>query len=441
MSCRVFRSRIVAFADGELPPDEAEPMARHVRDCAECAAELAAVEREAALYAAALRPHAAPADLAGGVMGALEGVDILPAPAPVRHAGIPLRWVAGTAAAAAGLLFMMLGGMGAALHSRSAAEAPSSAWAVIPANQPISADDYRGSHASRAVQVSGFRRAPSGGPVYWNAPPEAKEPSPPRPAGAFRFTSFDGQPLHHAAPDFQVQEYRQSGDAKDMNMRLGHPQAVTEAEQRGLNGGSQPGAPAATGPRGAPGGMSPGIHSEWAATPQTSPAPGYLSSMAPQRALSAVVVDSTDARVVLTVGYEEEDDRYITVYDADFQADYVVRAPDSQAKAVRIAVTFPFPNDCSTVSGSRLLVDQKADDEQEVGEQAADPAERVQGGKKNGDRDRREIDQRRPWQPACLRLRFVHGISPPVAASSVLCVHWPASSATCASRSAPCPPP
>jgi anti-sigma factor RsiW len=356
MSCRVFRSRVVAFADGELPPDEAQFMAQHARSCAECAAELAAAERETALYTAALRPEAAPADLAESVLGALEGLHRLPEPAapPVRY-GVPVKWVLSTAAAAAVLLFGLLGGMGAALNSRRPPASAAAGWTVVPAYETLTAEEYRRRVEGGPVQAEGFAVSPTGGPVYSNSPARANEAPRAQPANPFRLVSSDGRPLQHAAPEFQVQEYREAGDAQAMNKALTRPQAVTSADQQRLNA---PSAAAAEGPLSGP--SASGAVTRTAREPAGVALPGMPAD---GRTASPVTVDSTDAQVVLTVGYEDEGDRYITVYDADFSADYVVRAPDTQGRKALIVLTFPFPNDCSTVSGSRLLVDEKSDDE------------------------------------------------------------------------------
>ncbi|MBM3497141.1 MAG: zf-HC2 domain-containing protein [Armatimonadetes bacterium] len=358
MSCRLFRSRAVAFTDGELSAEECRFMEQHARGCPDCATELAAIERETQLYAAALRTHAAPAGLAEEVMTALEGVHRLPEPvAPPQRAGIPLRWVLSTAAAAALVLFALLGGMGTALNTRRAAVAEPGGWSIVPASESVSESAYHS--RSGAVQAEGFRPSPTGGPIYSESRASARHrpPSDTR----YRLTSFDGRPLHHAAPDFQVQQYGAARDSAALNKELSRPQAVTEAEQQGLNEAGVAVPPTFAGSPAEP--MRSGVSSEVlqaarSATPDSAPPPGPSL-----RAASAVLVDSTDARVILTVGYEKEDDRYVTVYDADFKADYVIRAPDTKDRLALITVTFPFPSGCSTVSGSSLTVDEKPDDD------------------------------------------------------------------------------
>lgn len=334
MSCHLFRSRAVAYADGELPPEEARAIRDHARACAECGAELAAVEHEGEIYAAALRGYVAPADLTDGVMDAIEHVHLLPRePAAPAATGIPLRWVLSTAAAAAAVLLLVMGGMGASLRGQRAATAADLGWRIIPATE--------------AVQVEGYRPAPSGGLVY------ASEPEPPRsrPRYEVRFASVDGSAIHQAAPAFEVEEAREAGEPMAMNKAMGRPDAVTEADRQQLNA-----SPAA----GAPGGM-------WYMSPQpASSASAMKAGGGPPgspRAASDVVVDSTDAKVTLTITYERDQDRYVTLYDADFTADYVIRAPDAAKKATKIVATFPFPNGCDTVSGSKLLVDEKPDED------------------------------------------------------------------------------
>jgi hypothetical protein len=271
-------------------------------------------------------------------MGAIEHVHLLPRePAPLAPTGISLKWVLSTAAAAAAVLLLAMGGMGASLRAQRPATAADVGWCIVPAHQ--------------TVQASGLREAPSGGLIYTDTPAETPAPSPFRARYEVRFASFDGNAIHQAAPAFQVEESREAGEPATMNKGMGRPDAVTAADQQLLNA-----SPAA----GAPSGM-------WYMSPSPTPSVGQPRPAGgppgAQRAVSEVVVDSTDAKITLTISYERDQDRYVTLYDADFAADYVIRAPDSAKKATKIVATFPFPNGCDTVSGSKLLVDEKPDED------------------------------------------------------------------------------
>jgi len=175
--------------------------------------------------------------------------------------------------------------------------------------------------------------------------------APYQPSNPIRLISSDGQPIHQAAPAFEVEEYAKAGaaaapDMKSMNEQLGRPPAVSADEQRLLN---EPGYPAAAGAGGPVVGSA-------------ALAPGE-PEVEVRRPPSLVAVDSTDARVGLIVSYEKTDEGYLTLYDLDFAADYVIRAPDVGGKGVRIAVTFPFPSGCTTVSGAKLLMNEAPDED------------------------------------------------------------------------------
>lgn len=348
MRCSTFRKRIVAFADGELPDDMARQMAAHAVTCASCAEELATVRQEAARYAGALYRQKAPPDLVGNVMAAIA--DKQPQPTGLRawlQPTIPLRWASAMAGAAAVGALMLLGTANVIRQTGTRAAGPAATPTLhFAGGQPVQAEGYLAHPSGGKVYVYGDRRAAAkasspGTRPYWSV-------------------SYVANPIQQAEPAFEVEEMGEEGASSkaaisNWNEELGRPRAVTEAEQRTLNAvtraePAEPGAPYLT-PGGSPG--SPGMS-----------AIGPLAAEAPPTPLPpAVSVESTDASVVLTVSYRRDEEQYTTLYQADFAADYIIRAPDVKRKGVRIAVTFPFPNGCTTVSGSKLTVDGKEDED------------------------------------------------------------------------------
>ena len=132
-----------------------------------------------------------------------------------------------------------------------------------------------------------------------------------------------------------------------MNEVLGRPQALSIQEQGFLN------TPSPTAPTPGHGGSGAIIQNQQQAS----------NFWAPPAGAPGVSVESTDGRVILDVAYREEEGEFTTIYTANFSADYAIRAPDVNREGVRIAVTFPFPTSCTTVSNSKLVVEGKEDDE------------------------------------------------------------------------------
>ncbi len=347
MRCSTFRKRIVAFADGELPNELAEQMAAHAVSCASCAGELASVRQEGARYAAALYRQKAPPNLVGNVMAAIADKE----PQQVGLRGwlqptIPLRWASAMAGAAAVGALMLLGAADVARQSGGpAARAAATPTLHFAGGQP--------------AQFEGYVDHPSGGKLYVYGDRGSAAKASSRDTRPFWSVSYTGLPIQQAEPAFEVEGMGEEGAASKeviggANAALGRPRAVTSAEQQYLNLGARQSAAAP-----APNYTVPGLGSGAPAVARapTSEEPPPTSPFPP------VSVDSTDATVVLTVTYRRDEEQYTTLYQADFAADYIIRAPDVKRKGVRIAVTFPFPGGCTTVTGSKLTVDGKEDEE------------------------------------------------------------------------------
>ena len=112
------------------------------------------------------------------------------------------------------------------------------------------------------------------------------------------------------------------------------------------------------------------------------------------------------------------------VYPVDDHSGDNVDVPDVPAYANAIRSAW-------AASASEVAADRK----QQVGKQATYPRQRIEQPQNDRDNDGRKINQRRPWQPAGSFPGVGHGWSPPVGALSVLAVHMPASSVTCAFNS------
>ncbi len=363
MRCSAFRRRIVAFADGELPEPLAQRMAEHAVTCRDCAAELAAVRREGEQLAAAFWRHQAPQDLAARVATAIA--DRKPAPTGLRalwQFGVPVRWVWATGAVGVLLLVCLsvvyVGERGLASARQTKGQptvgltwiggpdTPRLAGASAYSQRQINDD---GSVVERA-RKSQTRRRPAILPV-----------------------SYAANAVQQSEPSVQLQEMGRPGAAtpegiKALNERVVRPAPLTGDEQMRLNAAAGPppaaaaleakpaGPPGAASPpaAGYPGGPSlpgPPIHE------RLEYVPGY------QPALPPVNIDSTDANVVLMVGYRQAEGAYVTTYEAAFDARYAIRAPSVEREGVRIAVAFPFPNDCTAISGPKLLVNNEQDED------------------------------------------------------------------------------
>ncbi len=352
MRCTQFHRRIVAFADGELPDELSRQMAAHAVACAPCAEELASVRQEGARYAAALYRRKAPADLAGSVMAAIANRE--PVPTGLRawlQPTIPLRWASGMAGAAAVGALLLLGAANV-VHQTGRSARP---LATTPRVHFVGGEP---------MQVAGHISHPSGGRTFVYDDHRAAAKSSSRETLPFFSLSYTGMPIQQAEPAFEVDEMGEAGaaskaDITSRNAVLGQPRVVTPDEQRFLNEpDTGPGfAPAAVtqGPMGVP--MAEQALSSSAMVAREEGPPGGESAFPP------VTIESTDASVVLTVSYRRDEDQYTTLYQADFAADYIIRAPDVKRKGVRIAVTFPFPNGCTTVSGPKLTVNDEEDEE------------------------------------------------------------------------------
>ncbi len=359
MRCSAFRRRIVAFADGELAEPLAQRLAEHAVSCRDCAAELAAVRREGEQLAAAFWRHQAPADLAARVAGAIA--DQKPAPTGLRalwEVGVPVRWVWATGAV--GMLLLVCLGVAfvgergfSTKRATATAPGPGFLWtggAATPALEGVSADSQgqRWDDGSLVQREEAMRRS-KGGPAVL-------------PAG------YAANAMQQSEPSIQLEEMGPPGtstdaDLKSLNDRVVRPAPLSGQEQMQLNvpavaaygpmpGAARPAGMPGMGGRGVVAGLSSGYRSDLGETKEE-----------PRSGLPPVNIDSTDATVVLTVGYRQAEGSYVTTYEAAFDAKYRVRAPDVQRKGVRIAVAFPFPNGCSTVSGPKLLVNDKEDED------------------------------------------------------------------------------
>jgi len=124
MRCEDIQSRLTAYADGELPPDERLRVRAHLRGCAGCQAALARVDR---LAAALLQtePPPVPAGLTARVMAAARTRRVVKATADWS----PLQWWRMTPApmhAAAAVVFVI--GLTVGL---------SMGWTILPAGKRI----------------------------------------------------------------------------------------------------------------------------------------------------------------------------------------------------------------------------------------------------------------------------------------------------------------
>jgi len=68
--------------------------------------------------------------------------------------------------------------------------------------------------------------------------------------------------------------------------------------------------------------------------------------------------DRTDVDVDLLVRYKQQEDVYLTTYDASFQGDYDFTNPNTEYPS-RIVLTFPFPPNVNTLSKLKMTVDGK----------------------------------------------------------------------------------
>lgn len=340
MRCRTFRKKLVAYLDGEVTESRAHRMAQHAEACAACERELEAALEESRVLNASLTGAEAPPELAAGVMRAIEEADLTPAPveAPRRP---PLRWpyAVSLAGAAALLLLAVLPG---ALNTREPAQEPS----TPPASGIVFASGS--SDAMRAVEPAPRARA---------VDERRGDARPSRPSSRAIFVGYDGKPIQQVEPSFFVDEMGSPGAAQSeelstRNKALGRPSVLSDQERGMMNYALSP-VDEAPGSRGG----IPGLEA-YQQVPTGASALNTLPEGSP-----GVTVESTDARVKLFVDYREEQGEYQTIYTVNFTADYVIRAPDVNRDGVRIAVTFPFPSGCTTVSGSKLLVDGEEDDE------------------------------------------------------------------------------
>jgi hypothetical protein len=192
--------------------------------------------------------------------------------------------------------------------------------------------------------------------------------------------SYAAPVIQQAEPSVQLEEMGPPGAAtpeamKAMNDRVVRPSPLTAGEQMRLNAAASGApyaiAPGAAGMAGSSGPPSYSLMERQGAQP--SPYPPSASGSEERDVEGArepgrqprppVNIDSTEATVTLTVGYRQAEGQYVTTYAAAFEARYAVRAPDVQRKGVRIAVAFPFPSGCSTVSGPKLLVNNEEDED------------------------------------------------------------------------------
>lgn len=367
MRCSAFRDRLVAFADGELPEHLAQRMAEHAVSCRECAAELAAVRQEGALYTAAFWRHKAPGDLAAKVAAAIA--DREPAGRGVRgffRRDIPVQWVWATGAVGA-LLLVCMGvvaiGRDSLMAKRAApaAAGPSVMWAG-------------GLGAPKLEGAAGHAEG-----VWDDGSPVERRAESRRAASPVLPASYAAPVIQQAEPSVELEEMGPPGaatasDLKTLNDRVVRPNPLTPGEQMRLNAAAS-GAPhaVASGAPGMAGGGPPSysLMERQRAQPSQYPpsAAGWGDREADEarvpsrQALPPVNIDSTEATVTLTVGYRQAEGQYVTTYTAAFEARYAVRAPDVERKGVRIAVAFPFPSGCSTVSGPKLLVNNEEDED------------------------------------------------------------------------------
>jgi hypothetical protein len=362
MRCSAFRRRIVAFADGELPESLAQRMAEHAVSCRDCAAELAAVRREGEQLAAAFWRHKAPSDLAARVAAAIA--DREPAPTglrALRQFGVPVRWVWAAGAVGVVLLVCLTAaylGERSLMSRRHTKGQPAVGlmWVGGP-----DAPRLAGASASSRRQIydDGFA-----------VERERKGPSKRRPA--ILPVSYAANAVQQSEPSVQLEEMGRPGAAtperiKVLNERVVRPAPLTADEQTRLNAAASP-PPAAAMEATAAG--PPGLGGAPAVGPprrrslaglSAHERPGYLDDDQP--ALPPVNIDSTEANVVLTVGYRQAENAYVTTYEAAFDARYAIRAPSVEREGVRIAVAFPFPNGCTAISGPKLLVNNEQDED------------------------------------------------------------------------------
>ncbi len=331
MDCRTFRDRLTAYVDGELTDAEAREMDEHADACDGCGQEREAVRHETALLEDAYTHHEAPADLHLNVMRAIDAADELPVSTPERPRS---RWTAAIPALAAAAVLVACIGAWVALGPKRAQP---------PMTVQSDGTLYWASDVDGAPEIL-YERAQSA--------PARERPAEARPGPGVVLVSYDGQPLRQSEPTFMVDELADAGSASPdgvtaMNEVLGRPQALSIQEQGFLN------TPSPTAPTPGHGGSGAIIQNQQQAS----------NFWAPPAGAPGVSVESTDGRVILDVAYREEEGEFTTIYTANFSADYAIRAPDVNREGVRIAVTFPFPTSCTTVSNSKLVVEGKEDDE------------------------------------------------------------------------------
>jgi len=271
-------------------------------------------------------------------MRAIEEADLTPAPveAPRRP---PLRWPYAVSLAGAAAI-LLLAVLPRALDTHRPTQEPPSSPAPGIVFASGSGDPMMAREPAMRAPVEHERSGDSG---------------PARPSARAVFVGYDGKPIQQAEPSFFVDEMGSPGEARaeqlsTRNKALGRPSVLSEEERGLMNYAS-----------------TSNDNARWIMPSETGGETYQQGQVAAINALPegspGVTVESTDARVKLFVDYREEDDEYQTIYTVSFTSDYVIRAPDVNRDGVRIAVTFPFPAGCTTVSGSKLLVDGEDDDE------------------------------------------------------------------------------
>jgi anti-sigma factor (TIGR02949 family) len=165
MRCKKVIAQLSAYLDGQLTAAEREAVRSHLTGCAQCRAELEALDRTA--YAVAdLQRLRAPADLRDKVLAKLDGVT----PAEARHPRWRMYW--GVAAAIAfAIVIMILTAPPAPHRAELAAAAPAEKNA--PGMEVASAN--RGGAAGPKGEVDNLARSltnaqPYGGPAYLAGP-------------------------------------------------------------------------------------------------------------------------------------------------------------------------------------------------------------------------------------------------------------------------------
>jgi len=102
MKCRNWEERIVLYAEGDLPPEQAAEAERHLVECAECRELAGGITRDLSILRAAHAEPISPAHLAAVRAGVLEQIQRESRPA--RRLG----WMGALVAAAAVLVLLFL---------------------------------------------------------------------------------------------------------------------------------------------------------------------------------------------------------------------------------------------------------------------------------------------------------------------------------------------